>query len=75
VSTFDDPNREAVGLDPVWTGADTPTAPPPDGGDGFDPADHTVAEVWDYIDAHPDERDAVIAAEHAGKDRAGIVDA
>jgi hypothetical protein len=22
MSTFDDPNREAVGLPPIWTGAD-----------------------------------------------------
>jgi hypothetical protein len=34
MSTFDDPNREALGLEPIWTGAgdDTPPAdPPPDG--------------------------------------------
>jgi hypothetical protein len=31
--TFDDPNREAIGQPPIWTGAtDTaPTEPPPEG--------------------------------------------
>ena len=28
-TTFDDPNREAVGLAPIWTGAGDP--PPPEG--------------------------------------------
>lgn len=29
MSTYDDPNREAVGLDPIWTGAED-EAPPPE---------------------------------------------
>lgn len=31
MSTFDDPNREAVGLPPIWTGANLPgdEEPPP----------------------------------------------
>lgn len=28
MSTFDDPNREAVGLDPIWTDAGDPEPPP-----------------------------------------------
>ena len=28
---LDDPNREAVGLEPIWTGT-TEEAPPPEGG-------------------------------------------
>jgi len=73
VTTFEDPNREAVGLDPVWTGA---AEGEPGGADaaGFDPADHTISEIWDHLDANPDERDAVIAAERAGRNRAGVVD-
>jgi len=27
--SYDDPNRESVGLDPIWTGADE-TEPPPE---------------------------------------------
>jgi hypothetical protein len=34
----------------------------------------TNPEVQKYIDEHPDEKDAVIAAEKAGKNRAGIVE-
>jgi hypothetical protein len=39
----------------------------------FDPGSHTVAEVEAYIDAHPDEEDAVLDAERAGKNRASLV--
>jgi len=45
-----------------------------EGADGaYDPGAHTVAEVLDYIAAHPDQEEAVIAAEEAGKGRAGIL--
>lgn len=50
-------------------------APLPDGGgvgSGFDPAAHSVAEVKDYIEAHPDERHVVLAAEAAGRSRASL---
>lgn len=31
MTTFDDPNRESLGLAPIWTGAgDTPEEPPPE---------------------------------------------
>lgn len=32
MSTFDDPNREAVGLDPIWTDVENPPEiePPPE---------------------------------------------
>ena len=71
MSTFDDPNREAVGLDPIWTGADG-GEPPPEG-DTFDPGEHTVAEVEAYLAKHPDESDAVLAAERDGKNRVSLV--
>lgn len=42
--------------------------------DVFDPGAHTVAEVLDYVEANPDERDAVLAAEAEGKARKGILE-
>lgn len=68
MTIFDDPNRQALGLDPIWTGAGE------EGGGGvFDPGDHTVAEVQDYIAANPDDADRVIEAEASGKARVGIL--
>jgi hypothetical protein len=73
--TYDDPNRQAVGLDPISSAAGgdaggqatTPAAA------GFDPSDHTVAEVQQYLADHPDDTDRVVELERAGKNRAGIV--
>lgn len=31
MTDFNDPNREAVGLAPIWTGAGDPPDPPPEG--------------------------------------------
>lgn len=42
-------------------------------GDLFDPADWTVAEVEAHLAEHPDERDAILAAERAGKNRSTLV--
>jgi len=79
VSTFDDPNREAVGLPPIWTGADVDPTDPVDPGEvvpeAFDPGEHTVAEVEAYLDEHPDERDRVLAAEADGKARVSLLGA
>ena len=33
MTQFDDPNRECVGLEPIWTGAGDPPDPPPEGDD------------------------------------------
>jgi hypothetical protein len=40
----------------------------------YDPSIHTVTEVIEYMDSHPDEREAIIEAEEAGKNRKGIVE-
>jgi hypothetical protein len=40
---------------------------------GFDPDDHTVAEVMWYISENPDDADRVRALEAAGKARKTIV--
>lgn len=71
MTIFDDPNREAVGLDPIWTEAENPPEIEPP---GYDPATHTVAEVQSYVTEHPEERAAVLAAEKAGKARTSLLD-
>jgi hypothetical protein len=42
----------------------------------FDPSDHTVAEVQEYLETHgdspPGEGDRVLAAERAGKNRVSL---
>lgn len=46
-----------------------------DGGEQFDPAEATIAEVEDYLDGVDEaERDRVLAAEAAGKNRKGVLD-
>lgn len=39
----------------------------------FDPALHTVSEVVAYAEAHPDDVEAILADEKAGKNRATAV--
>lgn len=39
----------------------------------YDPSEHTVAEVQDYLEENPEEFDEVLAAEKEGKNRQGIV--
>lgn len=41
--------------------------------DPYDPGAHTVAEVTAYIAEHPDEEEAILAAEAAGKNRTTLV--
>lgn len=43
------------------------------GAEGFDPAEHTVEDVLAHLEAHPDERDAVLAAERDGKARVTLL--
>ena len=40
---------------------------------GFDPAAHTVTEVIGFVEDNPDQLDAIVAAEQAGKDRVTLV--
>ena len=42
--------------------------------EGYDPADHTVAEVKDYLEKNPGELAAVLVKEKAGDNRKGILD-
>ena len=83
MTDYDDPNREAVGLDPIWmeTGDNVPDPPPPEGGEGegegtplvFDPGAHTVVEVEEYLDAHPEDSARVLHAERAGRGRVSLL--
>lgn len=50
--------------------ADEEAAPAESG--AYDPGQYTVDEVNEYLDSNPDQRDAVVAAERAGKNRKGI---
>lgn len=40
----------------------------------FDPGEHTIAEVADHLEANPDDRDRILAAETAGKARKGVLE-
>ena len=43
------------------------------GEDVYDPSQYTVAQVQEFLEAHPDQYDAVVASEKKGKNRQGIV--
>jgi len=65
------PNQQVVrDGDPVAAGGNDP---PVRDADAFDPGEHTVADVEAYLAEHPDERDAVLAAERDGKNRVSLV--
>jgi hypothetical protein len=64
---------------PVWEAgaADTGTGVGEDSGESgtpFDPGDHTVAEVKEYLEENPEETERVLAAEAAGRGRKGLVE-
>src|SRR5262245_40158521 len=40
----------------------------------YDPGVHTVTEVLEYMDSHPEDRVRVVEAEVAGKNRKGMVE-
>ena len=41
--------------------------------DAYDPGDYTVDDVVAYAEAHPDEVDAILAAERDGKNRVTLI--
>ncbi len=64
------PNQQVVrDGEPVAAGTNNPDP----ASDAFDPGAHTVADVEAYLAEHPDERDAVLAAERSGKARVSLV--
>jgi hypothetical protein len=42
--------------------------------DEFDPAAHTIGEVKEYVEAHPDYATEIMEAEQDGKDRVTLVE-
>lgn len=40
----------------------------------FDPGDYTVSQVMGYVHAHPEEREAILAAEEEGKGRTTLIE-
>jgi hypothetical protein len=72
------PNQQVVrgdGSGPAeeGSGGSAPAEPEP-GPTGYDPGADTVADVQAYVEAHPDRRATVLAAEKAGKNRTTLVD-
>lgn len=45
-----------------------------DSEDVFNPRDHNIDEVKAYIAEHPDQTEAVLAAEESGEDRVTLVE-
>lgn len=73
MTMFEDPNREAVGVAPIWGGPlrdNDPNTPPagedPDDGElPGEPGAFTVAEVRSWVDDHPHLAADVLAHERA----------
>ena len=40
----------------------------------YDPADHTVDEVMEYLEEHPEQKDQVLAIERGRRGRKGILE-
>jgi len=55
-------------------GIDLGTTYPTSDEDGFDPSAHTIADVKAYVEAHPDETQAIYDAESEGKARTSLLD-
>jgi hypothetical protein len=70
------PNQQAVRGDESGPaeegGGGAPDAPP--AAAPYDPGAHTVAEVQDYVTAHPGERSAILEAESTGKNRVSLIE-
>ena len=60
-------------LPPDDAGAGQQSEPPPEVPVGFDPGAHTVAEVEEYVDQHPEQAQELLDAEIAGKNRTTLV--
>jgi hypothetical protein len=71
--TGGDAESDDVDPDPVQHGQDPAGDSSDDSPAGYEPADHTVAEVLAFLRSHPSSAATVIAAERAGKARTTIL--
>ena len=55
------------------TAPDPDPEPPESLEETYDPAEHNVTAVLEYLDEHPEQRDEVLAMERAGRGRKGIL--
>lgn len=60
-------------LDGGTTTTTTTTTEVPADSDVYDPGEHVVADVVSYVEANPDQLDAVYAAEEAGQARSTLL--
>ena len=60
--------------EPVQTGPVPAGDSPDDPAAGFVPGPHTVKDVLAYVEAHPDQAEAVLAAERADRARTTLLD-
>jgi hypothetical protein len=67
--------REESGLEERAAGGVTASASSTSSSEtaAFDPGNNNVGDVIAYVDAHPDQLDAVLAAEKAGQNRVTLV--
>lgn len=73
--TTPEPTQESQAESGVGEGQTPPELEPEDPSEPtFDPGDHTVQEVKDYLAAHPEDADRVLAAEEAGRGRKGLLE-
>lgn len=70
--TGEEAPREATGTP---EGTATGTDDGQDSGEAYDPSKHPVSEVKAYVAEHPDEKDAILAAEKGGQNRPTLVSA
>lgn len=77
MTDFYAPNQQVVRADgsgPAEEGDGGTSTPPPDVLTPYDPGVHTITDVQAYVTAHPDERNAVLEAESAGKNRTTLIE-
>jgi len=71
----DTPEPEGEGEDALAPTQESESAPEPPESleETYDPAEHNVEAVLEYIAEHPEQRDEVLAMERANRGRKGIV--
>ena len=68
------PEQAAASDDPTFPVEGSSDEEPVEESDTFDPSGHNVDEVLAYIAENPEEKDAILEAERAGRKRKTILD-